>query len=177
MGWSGNARTRKRGTHPDSRLLLCSSEKIECGPDPDHDWRLDATEVRCHSQFLLRRAQSKLLKQRLTRDYPGLRVAGTLTPPFRSLTAEEDAATTAHINVVKPDIVWIRDAVIAAVVELAVPAGSRELAHGAHEVGAAGAIETEAARHPHERHAVGRDQPGLVMNPPQPGISQAFYDV
>ena len=47
------------------------------------------------------------LKQRLTRDYPGLRVAGTLTPPFRPLTAEEDAAITAHINVVKPDIVWV----------------------------------------------------------------------
>jgi N-acetylglucosaminyldiphosphoundecaprenol N-acetyl-beta-D-mannosaminyltransferase len=47
------------------------------------------------------------LKKQLTRDYPGLEVVGTLTPPFRPLTAEEDAAVTACINAIKPDIVWI----------------------------------------------------------------------
>ena len=47
------------------------------------------------------------LKQQLTREYPGLQVVGTLTPPFRPLTPEEDAAVIARINAARPDIVWV----------------------------------------------------------------------
>lgn len=43
----------------------------------------------------------------LTGIYPGLAVAGTLSPPFRPLTAEEDAAIVAQINAARPDIVWV----------------------------------------------------------------------
>lgn len=39
--------------------------------------------------------------------HPTLSVAGTLTPPFRPLTAEEVEATVARINEVGPDIVWV----------------------------------------------------------------------
>jgi N-acetylglucosaminyldiphosphoundecaprenol N-acetyl-beta-D-mannosaminyltransferase len=39
--------------------------------------------------------------------YPTLPVAGTMTPPFRPLTAEEDEADIARINAAKPDIVWV----------------------------------------------------------------------
>ena len=38
---------------------------------------------------------------------PGLRVVGTLCPPFRPLTPEEDAEMVARINVAGPDIVWV----------------------------------------------------------------------
>jgi N-acetylglucosaminyldiphosphoundecaprenol N-acetyl-beta-D-mannosaminyltransferase len=47
------------------------------------------------------------LKQTLMRTYPGLNVVGTLTPPFRPLTPDEDAAVVAEINAAKPDIVWV----------------------------------------------------------------------
>src|SRR4029079_13242055 len=47
------------------------------------------------------------LAARLTATYPGLRVAGTLSPPFRPLSAEEDAAIVAQINAAKPDYVWV----------------------------------------------------------------------
>jgi N-acetylglucosaminyldiphosphoundecaprenol N-acetyl-beta-D-mannosaminyltransferase len=39
--------------------------------------------------------------------YPGLRIAGTYSPPFRDLTATEDADVTAAISGSGADIVWI----------------------------------------------------------------------
>ncbi|HVW77356.1 MAG TPA: WecB/TagA/CpsF family glycosyltransferase [Alloacidobacterium sp.] len=47
------------------------------------------------------------MARRLKEKYPGLIVCGTFTPPFRQLTAEEDAAVVAQINAAKPDIVWV----------------------------------------------------------------------
>jgi N-acetylglucosaminyldiphosphoundecaprenol N-acetyl-beta-D-mannosaminyltransferase len=47
------------------------------------------------------------LSQRLLSAHPGLQVVGTITPPFRPLSPEEDAAIIAQINAVKPDIVWV----------------------------------------------------------------------
>jgi N-acetylglucosaminyldiphosphoundecaprenol N-acetyl-beta-D-mannosaminyltransferase len=38
---------------------------------------------------------------------PGLNVVGTLCPPFRALTPEEDAESVAQINAAAPDIVWV----------------------------------------------------------------------
>ena len=39
--------------------------------------------------------------------FPDLQVAGTLTPPFRRMTPEEDRAAVAEINASKPDMVWV----------------------------------------------------------------------
>jgi N-acetylglucosaminyldiphosphoundecaprenol N-acetyl-beta-D-mannosaminyltransferase len=47
------------------------------------------------------------LAQRLTARFPGLRVGGMCTPPFRSLTESEDAAEVASMNAAAPDIVWV----------------------------------------------------------------------
>lgn len=41
------------------------------------------------------------------RDYPGHRIAGMYSPPFRPLTDEEDAAIIKMVNSVNPDIVWV----------------------------------------------------------------------
>jgi N-acetylglucosaminyldiphosphoundecaprenol N-acetyl-beta-D-mannosaminyltransferase len=38
---------------------------------------------------------------------PSLPIAGTMTPPFRALTPEEDDAVVARINAAAPDIVWV----------------------------------------------------------------------
>lgn len=43
----------------------------------------------------------------LTAAHPGLNVVGTLCPPFRPLTPEEDAEVIAQINAAAPDIVWV----------------------------------------------------------------------
>ncbi len=47
------------------------------------------------------------LASTLARTYPGLKVAGTFCPPFRRLTAEEDADVVTRINRTEPDIVWV----------------------------------------------------------------------
>jgi N-acetylglucosaminyldiphosphoundecaprenol N-acetyl-beta-D-mannosaminyltransferase len=39
--------------------------------------------------------------------FPGLKLAGTYAPPFRSLTPEEDRAVVECINAAQPDIIWV----------------------------------------------------------------------
>jgi N-acetylglucosaminyldiphosphoundecaprenol N-acetyl-beta-D-mannosaminyltransferase len=48
-----------------------------------------------------------LLASRLAERFPGLCVAGTCTPPFRELTADEDDEIIGRINASRPDIVWV----------------------------------------------------------------------
>lgn len=43
----------------------------------------------------------------LERRFPGLRVAGTHSPPYRPLTPEEDAELVDRINATAPDLVWV----------------------------------------------------------------------
>jgi len=38
---------------------------------------------------------------------PALQIAGTFSPPFGHVTAEEDEATIAMINATNPDVVWV----------------------------------------------------------------------
>lgn len=47
------------------------------------------------------------LSQRLQKRFPGLKVAGTYSPPFRSLTPEEDRALVERVFELKPDIFWV----------------------------------------------------------------------
>jgi N-acetylglucosaminyldiphosphoundecaprenol N-acetyl-beta-D-mannosaminyltransferase len=39
--------------------------------------------------------------------FPGLVVAGTYTPPFRALTADEDAEVVRRINEARADVLWV----------------------------------------------------------------------
>jgi N-acetylglucosaminyldiphosphoundecaprenol N-acetyl-beta-D-mannosaminyltransferase len=47
------------------------------------------------------------LQRRLVREFPGLRVAGAYSPPFRTLTAAEDATAVASINASGAGTVWV----------------------------------------------------------------------
>ena len=47
------------------------------------------------------------LAEQLTARFPGLSVAGTYSPPFRPLTAAEDADVVERINAAAPDLVWV----------------------------------------------------------------------
>ena len=47
------------------------------------------------------------LAARLTARYPGMRIAGTLSPPFRVLSPDEEEAIIAEINAAAPDYVWV----------------------------------------------------------------------
>jgi N-acetylglucosaminyldiphosphoundecaprenol N-acetyl-beta-D-mannosaminyltransferase len=43
----------------------------------------------------------------LARRFPGLQVAGTFSPPFRDLTAEEEEELARRISAARPDVVWV----------------------------------------------------------------------
>jgi len=47
------------------------------------------------------------LRKKLENRYPGHKVAGTLSPPFRPLTEEEDEKMIQIINQAKPDVLWV----------------------------------------------------------------------
>jgi N-acetylglucosaminyldiphosphoundecaprenol N-acetyl-beta-D-mannosaminyltransferase len=48
-----------------------------------------------------------MLARRLVERFPGLRVVGTHTPPFRPLTESEEDALVVRLNELGPDIVWV----------------------------------------------------------------------
>jgi N-acetylglucosaminyldiphosphoundecaprenol N-acetyl-beta-D-mannosaminyltransferase len=48
-----------------------------------------------------------LLQKRLTQEWPTLKIAGAYSPPFRPLSAEEDAATVKLINDSGAGTVWV----------------------------------------------------------------------
>jgi N-acetylglucosaminyldiphosphoundecaprenol N-acetyl-beta-D-mannosaminyltransferase len=50
---------------------------------------------------------AKLLGETLQRRFPGLEVAGTYTPPFGDLAAEQERDICDLVNASKPHIVWV----------------------------------------------------------------------
>ena len=49
----------------------------------------------------------EILAAKLSREFPGLKIVGCQSPPFRDLTPEEDEAMIATINQAKPDVLWV----------------------------------------------------------------------
>lgn len=50
---------------------------------------------------------AELLKDALQARFPGLRVVGTYTPPFRSLSAEEEEEVVSRVRQSRPHILWV----------------------------------------------------------------------
>ena len=49
----------------------------------------------------------KCLQEKLLQQFPGLRIVGTISPPFRPLSGEEDEAVVAQINASGAGTVWV----------------------------------------------------------------------
>ena len=47
------------------------------------------------------------LKARLEQRFPGIRIVGTFTPPFRPLTPAEDSALIDQVAACQPDFLWV----------------------------------------------------------------------
>ncbi len=47
------------------------------------------------------------LREKLERTYPGHKVAGTFSPPFRRLSPEEEQEHIDMINAARPDVLWV----------------------------------------------------------------------
>jgi len=91
-----------------SRLFGKSRTERVYGPDLMRMMTAVST-LRGYRQFYYGGAEGVVdkLKEALIADYPGLEVAGTLSPPFRELTFEDDRAIVDIINAGHPDIVWV----------------------------------------------------------------------
>jgi len=50
---------------------------------------------------------AEALKERLESKFPGIRIVGVCTPPFRPLNPEEERDLQARISALKPDIIWV----------------------------------------------------------------------
>jgi N-acetylglucosaminyldiphosphoundecaprenol N-acetyl-beta-D-mannosaminyltransferase len=50
---------------------------------------------------------AETLSRRLQERFPGLQVVGTISPPFRPLTADEEAALIAQMANSRPDFLWV----------------------------------------------------------------------
>ena len=48
-----------------------------------------------------------LLKEKLEQAYPGIGIAGMYSPPFRTMSAQEDEEVVARINASGADFVWV----------------------------------------------------------------------
>jgi N-acetylglucosaminyldiphosphoundecaprenol N-acetyl-beta-D-mannosaminyltransferase len=89
---------------------LCGERRTDrvCGPDLMRKMTA-VSSLRGYRQFYYGGAEgvADKLKQALITAHPKLDVVGTLCPPFRELTPEEDRAVVAEINAARPDIVWV----------------------------------------------------------------------
>jgi N-acetylglucosaminyldiphosphoundecaprenol N-acetyl-beta-D-mannosaminyltransferase len=47
------------------------------------------------------------LQQKLKEKYPGIQICGIYSPPFRTLSEEEDRAIVQRINQAEPDFLWV----------------------------------------------------------------------
>ena len=77
---------------------------------PDLMWRYCALAARRGERIYLyggTAATLDLLQQKLLAAFPGLVIAGARSPPFRVLTAEEEAADIARINASGAGTVWV----------------------------------------------------------------------
>jgi N-acetylglucosaminyldiphosphoundecaprenol N-acetyl-beta-D-mannosaminyltransferase len=89
---------------------LKSRNQIQKCSGPDLMSRVFETSVcQNYSHFFYGDTEETLLrlKEKLGRQYPGLRIVEMRSPPFRPLTAEEDRQLIAEINCLKPDIIWV----------------------------------------------------------------------
>jgi N-acetylglucosaminyldiphosphoundecaprenol N-acetyl-beta-D-mannosaminyltransferase len=95
MVWAGHragARHMRRVYGPDLMLELCALAA-------ERGW----------SSYFYGGAEGvpELLAERLAARFPGLRVAGCWSPPFRPLTPEEDEEVVRRVNQAGPDLVWV----------------------------------------------------------------------
>jgi N-acetylglucosaminyldiphosphoundecaprenol N-acetyl-beta-D-mannosaminyltransferase len=95
MVWAGKLaghREMDRVYGPDLMLELC-------------EW----TRTSGHTHFLYGGGEglAELLKNRLQERFPGLRIVGTCTPPFRPLNIEEENDLIARVAALKPDFFWV----------------------------------------------------------------------
>lgn len=91
-----------------SQLAQSTKASRVCGPDLlEAMCARSATQRHRHFFYGSSPEVVEKLVATLKQRFPSLVVAGYISPPFRPLTAEEDAAEIAAINDAQPDYVWV----------------------------------------------------------------------
>jgi N-acetylglucosaminyldiphosphoundecaprenol N-acetyl-beta-D-mannosaminyltransferase len=90
---------RFRGNKHMQRVCGPDLLKALCAQSVRHGWR--------HYFYGGAPGVSEMLAEKLSERHPGLRVAGTHCPPFRTLTSLERQQTADLIKSTSPDIVWV----------------------------------------------------------------------
>lgn len=70
---------------------------------------LKRAETKNYSSYFYGDTEQTLaaLCETVARGFPGHRIAGAYSPPFRPLTSSEEAAIMERINAARPDILWV----------------------------------------------------------------------
>lgn len=77
---------------------------------PDLMWRYCCVAAQHDESIYLyggQQATLDILQRKLLEQFPGLKIAGAYSPPFRALTPEEDAAVVESINASGAGTVWV----------------------------------------------------------------------
>ena len=77
---------------------------------PDLLWRFSEVANRLNFKYFFYGDTDEtleLLSSKINAEFPGLRIVGAVSPPFRPLTPEEDQAMVTKINEAKPDVLWV----------------------------------------------------------------------
>ncbi|MBW1700408.1 MAG: WecB/TagA/CpsF family glycosyltransferase [Deltaproteobacteria bacterium] len=79
-----------------------------CGPDLMLEiMKISVAKGYTHFFYGGKQGVPELLKERLVSRFPGLKIVGTLSPPFRPLTEQEEIEFKELIESLRPDIIWV----------------------------------------------------------------------
>jgi len=92
VGWLRGFFKMRQVTGPDMMLRICA-RSVEKGYT--------------HFFYGGNDGVAEQLKHSLAQRFPGLRVVGTYSPPFRPLNAEEEAELIRTVSELKPDFFWV----------------------------------------------------------------------
>jgi N-acetylglucosaminyldiphosphoundecaprenol N-acetyl-beta-D-mannosaminyltransferase len=92
VGWLGGFRQMRQVTGPHLMLKLCA-QSVDKGYT--------------HFFYGGTPGVADELKQTLQERFPGLKVLGAYTPPFRPLSAEEEQELISRVATLKPDLFWV----------------------------------------------------------------------
>jgi N-acetylglucosaminyldiphosphoundecaprenol N-acetyl-beta-D-mannosaminyltransferase len=90
------------------RLYGHALKKRVYGPDLMRDFLKD-TRHKGYSHFFYGSKQETLdvLTDSLEKEFPGIEIAGSYSPPFRKLSSEEKSAIIELINTASADVLWV----------------------------------------------------------------------
>jgi N-acetylglucosaminyldiphosphoundecaprenol N-acetyl-beta-D-mannosaminyltransferase len=92
VGWLRGFFKMRQVTGPDMMLRICA---------------LSAEKGYTHFFYGGNAGVVEQLKDSFTRRFPGMKVVGTYTPPFRPLCADEEAELIGMVAELKPDFFWV----------------------------------------------------------------------